>query len=243
MLSDAHAGSTQIYEGSELELFQHARNWKRYLRTALQSVISGDVAEVGAGIGFTTENLAFNHRAKRWLCIEPDAAQCNEIRTLRDSGRIPEKCEIWNGKLCDLPARATFDTIIYIDVLEHIEDDRSELEAAMIRLKHGGRLVVLAPAYQYLYSAFDESIGHFRRYTLSSLRAVAPEDLTPSEGYYLDSFGLLASLANKWILKQPMPTPDQISTWDRLLVPISRLTDHLVFRSFGRSAICVWDKN
>jgi hypothetical protein len=56
-----------------------------------------------------------------------------------------------------------FDSIIYIDVLEHIDADRDELERAANALQPGGFLVVLAPSHQWLYTALDKALGHYRR--------------------------------------------------------------------------------
>src|SRR6185503_3856669 len=123
------------------------------------------------------------------------------------------------------PAQPSFDTILYIDVLEHIEDDRRELERAACRLKPGGRIIVLSPAHGWLYSPFDKAIGHCRRYTTTMLRELTPPALRIEKAFYLDSVGLLASSANRLLLKQSMPRPKQLKVWDKLMVPCSRLLD------------------
>jgi hypothetical protein len=146
------------------------------------------------------------------------------------------------GFLGNLPANETFDTIIYIDVLEHIEDDHGEMRTALSRLSPGGKIVVLSPAQPSLYTDFDRALGHYRRYTRQTLRACGPEGAKLIELYALDSFGLLASVANKILLHQSMPTARQIAFWDGCLVPISRLTDPLIGFSLGKSLIGVWQK-
>jgi 2-polyprenyl-3-methyl-5-hydroxy-6-metoxy-1,4-benzoquinol methylase len=113
------------------------------------------------------------------------------------SGALPPSCEAHAGTLAGLPAQRSFDSILYIDVLEHIEDDRVEARHAAGRLRSGGKLIVLAPAHQWLYSPFDEAIGHFRRYSRSSLAAAVPSELKLVELRYLDCVGLLASKAHR----------------------------------------------
>lgn len=238
---DARAdGAT--YVGGELALFRHARNWKAYMRRHLAPHIRGSVIEVGAGIGGTTENLADLPHVTGWLCIEPDAGQCAMLERMRERGEIPAYSRTHCGYLADLaPAQA--DTVIYIDVLEHIEDDRGELALAAAQLRPGGRLVVLAPAYQSLFGPFDTAVGHYRRYTLPQLRALAnPATLREIAAFHLDSVGLAASLANRLVLGQSLPTPAQVAFWDKALVPLSRLLDPLTFRRFGKSAVMVWRK-
>jgi hypothetical protein len=58
----------------------------------------------------------------------------------------------------------------------------------------------------------------------------------------LDSVGLFASLANRFILRSPMPTPAQIAAWDRVMVPVSRLLDPMTGHRLGKSAIVIWQK-
>ena len=99
--------------------------------------------------------------------------------------------------------------------------------------------MVYAPAHQFLYSPFDERIGHFRRYDRESLLASAPPKLTRETLVYLDSAGLLASLA-QFVLRQGLPTKRQLATWDRLLVPVSRLLDPILLHRVGKSVLGVW---
>ena len=103
--------------------------------------------------------------------------------------------------------------------------------------------MVLSPAYQFLYSEFDKAIGHFRRYTKPMLRALTPSGAKEQASFYLDAVGMMASTANKLMLRQAMPGRGQVLTWDRLMVPLSRLVDPLVGRSFGRSVVMIWLKD
>jgi 2-polyprenyl-3-methyl-5-hydroxy-6-metoxy-1,4-benzoquinol methylase len=84
-----------------------------------------------------------------------------------------------NSTMTDLPASEVFDAVLYVDVLEHIADDLSELRRAAVHLRPGGVLVILVPAHPRLYSAFDAAIGHYRRYTKSMLITVVPRELEP----------------------------------------------------------------
>src|SRR4029078_691431 len=75
-----------------------------------------------------------------------------------------------------LPARAAgCDSVAYVNVLEHIENDASELRLAYECLRPQGHLLVFVPALSWLYSDFDRSIGHFRRYTKRGLRKMVAE--------------------------------------------------------------------
>ena len=231
------------YVGSELELFAHAKNWKRYMLSELRDYLRGDVLEVGAGIGGTTQALCTGEQAS-WTCLEPDAALLKSLQDSLDGAtyKKPPRMPVVGGTVADLPPDVRYDAILYIDVLEHIEDDAAELRGCVERLRPGGNLVVLAPAHQRLFSEFDAAIGHFRRYNRAMMRALTPPGLKLVRLRYLDSVGLLASAGNRLLLRSKMPTIGQIRFWDRAMVPCSRLLDVLTTHRIGKSILGVWQR-
>jgi SAM-dependent methyltransferase len=227
------------YQGGELPVFAHAVRWKAYVRETIGGAVAGDVLEVGAGIGAATRALC-GPEATSWTCLEPDPALAARLRDCVPSMNLPCACRVVAGDLSAVPAAPGYDCVTYFDVLEHIEDDRGELRRAVERLRPGGRLVVVAPAFPALYSPFDAAIGHHRRYTRATLERVVPAGLRPVVVRYLDCVGSLTSLVNRWILRDPAPSVAQIAFWDRVFVPCSRLLDSLVGHRFGRSIVGVW---
>jgi hypothetical protein len=101
-------------------------------------------------------------------------------------------------------------------------------------------VIVLAPAHPWLFTPFDRAIGHFRRYTRRTLAAAAPEELRVEKLIYLDSVGLVASLGNRVLLNSSHPSHGQIQTWDRTMVPLSRLLDPLLGHRAGKSVLGIW---
>jgi SAM-dependent methyltransferase len=230
-----------VYCGAELGLFAVAENWKAYIRATVTPFLGRSVLEVGAGNGNTTRALC-RGSFDRWVCLEPDTALADQLHSAAGAGELPDCCRISIGTLSDLSEHERFDTILYMDVLEHIADDRAELEMAAGHVEPGGHLIVLAPAHQWLFTPFDKAIGHYRRYTKQALRVAAPEDLSPIKLTYMDSVGMLASLGNRLLLKSSMPTAQQIAVWDRLMVPLSRLVDPVLFHTLGKSVLGVWTR-
>ena len=230
------------YIGDELTLFQHAVNWKKYYAGVLAPYIKGDVLEVGGGIGATARTL-FNPTVKSWTSVEPDPELIAAMRDSFAKDPLPLESNIITGTIDDAPAGEKYDAAIYIDVLEHIEDDRAETERARDRLRPGGHLVILCPAHQWLFTPFDAAIGHFRRYSRKTMGDVAPKDgLKLKRLIYLDSAGMLASLGNRLFLKASMPNINQIKLWDGKLVPVSRWLDRLLLHRVGKSVVGVWER-
>jgi SAM-dependent methyltransferase len=234
--------TTAEYAGSELELFADAKNWKAYLQKEISPYLSGDVLEVGAGIGSFTRTAA-GGKVRRWVCLEPDHGMHEHLLRLIRDRELPASCEAVLGGTESISTPAGFDTVIYIDVLEHIEDDAGEMRRAIGLVRPGGSLVVMSPAHQWLYTPFDKSIGHFRRYNRRTLAAASPPGASLTRLDYLDAAGLLASLGNRFLLRSAMPTQKQITFWDRLLVPVSRGLDGLLFHRVGKSVLGVWRRD
>jgi SAM-dependent methyltransferase len=229
------------YVGAELDLFAAVHNWKSYWSRRIRPFIAGDVVEVGAGIGSNTMFLD-TAGSGRWVALEPDAELIAQLRSnLTGTGNGRER-EAVCGTLRSLGGGDAFDTIVYIDVLEHIEDDRGELREASSRLRPGGRIIVLSPAHQRLFTPFDAAIGHFRRYNRRMLRGISPPGLRVESMFYLDSAGLLLSAANLLLLRQSMPTKAQLHVWDTWVIPVSRMLDPCLFRRVGKSIVAVWRK-
>jgi SAM-dependent methyltransferase len=227
------------YTGGELDLFAAATNWKRYVARLLAPHIGRRVLEVGAGIGTNTAFLA-GPRVDEWLCLEPDPSLAGRIGQLVAAGALSPCCRVVGGTIAALGVGAAFDTILYLDVLEHIAADRSELADAARLLAAGGALAVLAPAHPFLFTPFDTAVGHYRRYTRASLRALAPPGCRLEALLMLDSAGFFASLANRLLLSAALPTPRQIAVWDKFLVPLSQAADRATRYRFGKSVLAIW---
>lgn len=227
------------YAGSELTLFASATNWKRYFASKLKTYVTGRVLDVGCGMGVNAQYLA-GPKVSIYTFLEPDPDLLAKVPE-HITSPLSYKTERVHGTTKDLIGRQ-FDTIMYLDVIEHIAESSAELERASTLLAPGGHLLILVPAYNFLFSDFDREIGHFRRYDKKILEKELPPSLEPLFMFYLDSLGLLLSLGNKLVLNQSSPAQAQIAFWDRFVIPASMLTDRLILRSMGRSLVAVLRK-
>ncbi len=238
---EPNSDDSYVYAGNELDIFKHALNWKSYIRSVISYAIQGKVLEVGAGLGGTTRVLKKEEHTS-WVALEPDPKLANQLRNNISVEKVLEGVQVKEGTIKELATNDIFDTILYIDVLEHIEHDAQELTKAAFHLNQGGKLVILSPAHNVFYSEFDSAIGHFRRYNRNLLVDLEPEGVVCDKMVYLDMFGMFASLANRFLLKQSMPTLRQILFWDRWLVPLSRLFDRFFFHRIGKTIVVIWQK-
>jgi SAM-dependent methyltransferase len=149
---------------------------RHLLRSLLGDSHAGErVLDLGCGTGGILRDLMPDCR-----CYGMDRSELG-LRICRDRGST----SLTRGDLREIPFRSgSFDTVLMMDVIEHLDDDEGFLRRAAELLADGGRIVVSAPAFQWLWSQHDETFQHRRRYTARSLARVirraglVPERLT-----------------------------------------------------------------
>ena len=165
-----------------------------------------------------------------------DGAKLFARITERVSGAVTHNCT-----LADLPGNDTFDTALYVNVLEHIKDDVAELVAARGRLAPGGKVVVFVPAMPSLYGTMDEVSGHFRRYRRAELTAVMERaGFTVESLRNFDPVGILPYWLSYRVLRRTTLGGATVGLYDRVIIPVSRAVSRLTGnRGPGKNLVAV----
>lgn len=133
---------------------------------------------------------------------------------------------------------ATFDTVFALNVVEHIKNDVLAVENCKKLLKSGGNLVILVPAYQFLYNCLDLELQHFRRYTQKSLKKVIDASgFAISKTFSFNFVGIFGWYFSGSILKNKSIPEGQVRLFN-FLVPIIKFADLVTFKKIGLSVIC-----
>ena len=224
------------YEGWELGFFDSSKNFRKYQFDLIKKFISGNVAEIGPGNGIFSEY--YLDYCDKLDLFEPDK---NLYSKLNDKLTSLKKITVINDKL-NITTN-TYDVILYLDVLEHIEDDEKEIYKAHKALKKGGYLVINVPAFQFLYSDFDKDVGHIKRYTKKDIRSlVSNYNFEIIKLNYYDSIGFFLSFLSKMLSSNYKKNfEEKIKIWNSL-IPASRILDKIFISSFGKSLIVVAKK-
>jgi SAM-dependent methyltransferase len=223
------------YPSEATEKFDNAKFHRKYCMSFVKKFIQGEVLEVGAGCGSFTRDY-FNSDLNITL-TETDQKNYEDLKKFFYK---KNNVTISNNKIFDIDKK--FDTILYLHVLEHIEEDRKELESAYEKLKKGGRLIIMVPKHQKLYSNFDKAIGHFRRYELDFFE----KNLINLERKLLislDSVGYILYFLNKIFFKnETFPSYLKIFIWDKIFTPFTILLDFFTNYRFGKCIVAVYKK-
>jgi len=223
------------YPSEATEKFDNAKFHRKYCMSFVKKFIQGEVLEVGAGCGSFTRDY-FNSDLNITL-TETDQKNYEDLKKFFYK---KNNVTISNNKIFDIDKK--FDTILYLHVLEHIKEDRKELESAYEKLKKGGRLIIMVPKHQKLYSNFDKAIGHFRRYELEFFE----KNLINLERKLLislDSVGYILYFLNKIFFKnETFPSYLKIFIWDKIFTPFTILLDFFTNYRFGKCIVAVYKK-
>jgi SAM-dependent methyltransferase len=158
--------------------------------------VTGDVAELGPGVGTFTERL-LDAGTGRLLLLEPDEELASRLeRRFGSDPRVTLVREGLPGSPALAAERGRLGFVLCQNVLEHVEDDATGVAAMAAALRPGGRLGLLVPAHPRLYGSLDRTYGHHRRYTKERVRRLM--DGAELELDELYSFNLLG-VAGWWV--------------------------------------------
>lgn len=221
-----------------LERMAAAPAYNRWMFDRLVRWVGSRVLEVGSGIGNMSQFFADRERV---VLTDTEAAYRAELA--RRFGHLPavSVSELSLPEVPDALIGERFDTIICLNVLEHIEDDIASLGAMRRLLSPGGRLVLLVPAIQAIYGALDRMLGHYRRYSPAMLRA--RYERAGLRTRHVEWFNL-AGIPGWWftgrVLGKTMIPSGPLALYDRL-VPLFRLERFLPIR-VGQSLIAIGER-
>lgn len=222
----------------DLEQMARAVNYIDWIFALIAPHVRGDVLEIGSGIGSFTTRLA--ERATTVTALEPNR-YCFErlIQTVRSSAVTclnvtVEECQV-------LPqASRGFDSVVCLNVMEHIRDDVQVLTTVRELVRPQGVIVLVVPAVEAVYGEIDRRLGHYRRYSRSSLRAaLSASGWRLETDRFFNSVGLLGWLFNAKVRRANEQSDSQIAVFDRLVVPVLRRMEAVVPLPVGQSLIAV----
>lgn len=229
------AGAFSRATGRSVEQSSPQPRYKRYQFELIAPHCGSSVLEVGSGQG----DFAAQFRGLRRLVLTDVDATAVELLRQRFARR-PE-VEVMAFDLDSVAELAQpVQSVVAINVLEHIADDTAALRALAKLVEPGGAIVLWVPAYPALYGDFDRLVGHHRRYTPAALRRVADDaGLAVERCHAVNLLGGLAWWAAVRMGGTGSPKPRMVAAYDRYVVPVTRAIERLRPPPFGQSVLCV----
>lgn len=237
---------TVVYVGKDLEAMDFAGNYHDWIHDVFAPLLGKRLVEVGAGAGGFSELLMRNSLESLAL-IEPSRAMYSRLE--QRVSCATGQCEVrtYNSmfrRICEqVKTDHRPDSIIYVNVLEHVEDDAAELKAVFDTLEPGGRVFIFVPALRWLMSNYDRSIGHFRRYIRPELETRASEaGFKILHSGYFDFAGILPWWVKYRLLRSENMEPGALKMYDKFVVPVTKAMESLVRPPIGKNLILIGEK-
>ena len=225
-----------------LEIFSEAGQFNAWMFERIKGYCCGAILEIGSGIGNMSAYLVEHFSDVTLSDMQPE--YCQRLRrtfegrpSLRHIYSVDLAAEDFGRTYPQLLGQ--FDTVVALNVVEHIDDHVLAVKNAHSLLRPGGRLVILVPAYPWLYNALDRELGHFRRYTRKSLKEVLS-----GEGLRVESmeFFNAAAIGGWWmagsVLRMDKIRKGPLNLYNSL-VWMMRLVDKVAGKRIGLSIIAV----
>ena len=223
------------YPGKELEIFDKAVFWRKYIYFLVKKYLKNDLLEVGAGIGSFTKN--YKNEFTQITLTELDKNNIKRLKKRFKNTKIKIESK-FTSKI-----NRKFNSILYMNVLEHIKNDTREINTSLSKLNKSGYLVILVPAHNELYTKFDKEIGHFRRYKINFFQKLKLKNSKIVKLQYLDCLGYFLYYMNKMFYKNEIyPSENKIFIWDKFFTPLTFFFDKFLNYRFGKNVLCVIKK-
>lgn len=230
-------------QGETLDDLESAVHYNRWIAGMLIPHLGVRVLEVGCGTGNIT-GLVARHLMGRGQVLGVDSQEAYLRRArerARDLNNVRyEKYNVSRGLATYRRYRP--DTIIFVNVLEHIRDDRKVLAESLRLLPSGGRILVFVPALQALFGSMDATYGHYRRYSLPELTGkILEAGFVSVTGRYLNLLGVLGWWWNGKVMRRKVIPTGQMMLYDRI-VAVTRHFERYLPRPLGLSLFCAGRK-
>ena len=227
------------YDGWELPFFDEAVNFRNYQIKIIKKHIKGSVSEIGPGNGSLCEK--YNKYCDDIILFEPSKNLSKDLKK-----KFGNNSNIKVIESTFHTSEKKFDSILLMDVIEHVENPEILIEELYENLKIGGKLLINVPAFEHLYSNFDKDVGHLKRYNKNSfLKETALISAKKIEMFYYDSIGYFLSLFSQisfFLFKDYKKNfKKKIAFWN-FLMPASIIFDKISFNTFGKSLFIIITK-
>ena len=233
------------YPGKDLEAMSFAVKYHRWLLDEFRPFIGKRIVEVGAGKGSFSEML-LDLKPDSLAVIEPSemfSDLTNNLSANTNGSEVLFFNNIFENAVSDIVSKERPDTIIYVNVLEHIEDDQRELTLIRDCLAERGRCLIFVPAMPLLLSEFDRDIGHFRRYRKPELeQKVRGAGFNILMSKYFDAAGIMPWFIKYRLLRSRTMGGSAVSMYDNLCVPVARRLGGLITPPIGKNIILAAEK-
>jgi 2-polyprenyl-3-methyl-5-hydroxy-6-metoxy-1,4-benzoquinol methylase len=229
------------FEGEQtLKAISAADKFNLWMYESINKYCSDKILEIGSGIGNISKfyvsnnyNIVLSDIRLQYRQFLNSAFPGHQVLNL---DIVHPEFDIVNSQIL-----GSFETIFALNVVEHIQDDQLAVNNMQKLLKPGGNLIILVPAFQCLFNEFDRQLYHYRRYKLSDLERLKPQNCKTIHSQYFNFMGIFGWFLVGTILKRKIIPESNMRLYNKL-VPLFKFIDKIIMNKIGLSCIIVYTK-
>ena len=213
-------------------------NYNLWIYENIKNALGKNIIEIGCGIGTIIKLMLKKDNKITGVDIND-----KYIKFLTKYYKNEKNLKFIKSDIINLPKKVKgkiFDTVVMVNVLEHIKDDDKALKIVNKLLKKNGKIALMVPAFNMLFGPLDKSVGHFRRYNKNQLKKLLIRNgFIIQDIYYMNFIGFFGWFLNVRLLRKDYTPQKQSYFFDKFFVPIIKRIEKFLKPPFGQSIIAI----
>jgi len=213
-------------------------NYNLWIYENIKNALGKNIIEIGCGIGTIIKLMLKKDNKITGVDIND-----KYIKFLTKYYKNEKNLKFIKSDIINLPKKVKgkiFDTVVMVNVLEHIKDDDKALKIVNKLLKKNGKIALMVPAFNMLFGPLDKSVGHFRRYNKNQLKKLLIRNgFIIQDIYYMNFIGFFGWFLNVRLLRKDYTPQTQSYFFDKFFVPIIKRIEKFLKPPFGQSIIAI----
>jgi len=234
-----------MQDGEEnLEIVGQYDRFNDWMFEEIADDVQGDVLEVGSGLGTISQRILHHKKTKKVVLTDISKNYVSRLKKKFTQKNV-KVTSLDLGRAADFKKfkKNSFDTIVCLNVLEHVKDEVFAMENMKELLRKNGKIIILVPAYSVLYNELDKAVLHFKRYHKKDIKHLEKRvGMSVVKMFHFNFFSIFGWFLNGTVLKKGTVSTGAMGLLDTC-IPLFKLFEKYILRkTIGLSLIAIFQK-
>jgi phospholipid N-methyltransferase len=237
------SNNNEVYLDENLTIMAKSSNFIDWLYDEIKPYLCGTILEVGSGIGIYSRKIVSNFKMNTIILSDVNPIYVNNLKkTFSDTPNI-NVIKLDLERKSDYKHLKNINSVIALNVLEHVHNDVASLNYIYNILSYKGKLIIIVPANKFLYNSIDKSVGHYRRYNIKDLKTkILMTKFKPKEIHYLNFISIFGWYLNGNIFKKKIVNEHAMQIFNQLVPFLRTFEKYILRKKIGISLLVVLEK-
>ena len=234
-----------MQQGEEnLEIISKLDRFNDWMFDEIHDYVKGNILEVGSGIGTISARILRKKDVEKVILTDVSNIYISRLKKkFNDKNTKVTKLDLGNLNDFKKLKKDSFDTIVCLNVLEHVKEDLLAIKNMKSLLKKNGKLILLVPAYKFLYNELDMAVLHYRRYSKKDLVNLSKKsDFNIKKMFYFNFVSIFGWFINGGLLGKREVNETAAGFLNKFIPVVKFIEKYIIFRKMGLSLIAIYEK-